>query len=42
MMALDAALRRFLGLETRYDRRILAALALSAAYVSAWAVMGGG
>jgi len=36
-----AALRRFVALETAADRRILAALVLSAAYVAAWAVLRG-
>lgn len=33
------AMRRLINLETKYDRRILAALALSLAYVTAWAVL---
>lgn len=33
------AWRRFTALETKYDRRILVAGALSLAYLAAWAVL---
>jgi len=33
------AVRRLIYLETKYDRRILAATAISLAYVTAWAVL---
>lgn len=39
--AMRCAWRRFTALETKYDRRILVALALGGAYVAAWMVMRG-
>lgn len=38
-IATRCAWLRFTALETKYDRRILVALALSLAYLAAWAVM---